>query len=143
MQRGSYYTLAMEGCAAQKIYPLQPQSLRRLKMGRSGEVEVEEVRDEEDEELEEADEVLLEGWEPRDKKTLVLVDVSGVYQLIVSWCCCPNAPDKQLSSFNIGSFLPQPLGHQLPSPLVSWSTSTLMLLSARPQHPTSPASCGD
>ena len=61
--------------------------------------ENEEARDEEDEELEDADEVLLEGWEPRDKKTLVLVDVSGVYQLLVSWCCCPNAPDKATQLF--------------------------------------------
>ena len=61
--------------------------------------EVEEVRDEEDEELEEADEVLLEGWEPRDKRTLVLVDISGVYQLIVSWCCCPNASDQASQLF--------------------------------------------
>jgi hypothetical protein len=60
--------------------------------------DAEEVSDEEDEELE-VDEVLLEGWEPRDKKTLVLIDVSGVYQLIVSWCCCPNAPDKATQLF--------------------------------------------
>ena len=59
----------------------------------------EEVRDEEDGGLEEVDEVLLEGWEPRDKRTLVLVDVSGVYQLIVSWCCCPNAPDQATQLF--------------------------------------------
>jgi hypothetical protein len=52
-----------------------------------------------DEELEEANEVLLEGWEPRDKKTLVLIDISGVYQLIVSWCCCPNAPDQATQLF--------------------------------------------
>ena len=55
--------------------------------------------DEEDEEPEEVDEILLEGWEPRDKKTLVLVDVSGVHQLIVSWCCCPNAPDQATQLF--------------------------------------------
>ena len=67
------------------------------KAGEDGEgleqAEVEEVRDEEDKELEEADEVLLEGWEPRGKNTLVLVDISGVYQLIINWCCCPKAPD--------------------------------------------------
>jgi len=61
--------------------------------------EVENTRDEEDEELGEADEVLLEGWEPKDKRTLVLVDVSGVHQLIVSWCCCPNAPDQATQLF--------------------------------------------
>jgi hypothetical protein len=55
--------------------------------------------DGEDEELEEADEILLEGWEPRDKRTLVLIDISGVYQLIVSWCCCPNAPDQATQLF--------------------------------------------
>ena len=68
--------------------------------------DVEEVRDEEDEEpeeadeeLEEAEEVLLEGWEPKNKKTLILIDISGVYQLIVSWCCCPNAPDQATQLF--------------------------------------------
>ena len=71
-----------------------------VKAAENGEgLEYEEVRGEEDEELEEADEVLLEGWEPRDKKSLVLVDVSGVHQLIVSWCCCPNAPDKATQLF--------------------------------------------
>ena len=30
-------------------------------------------------ESEEADELLLEGWEPRDKRTLVLIDIIGVY----------------------------------------------------------------
>ena len=39
------------------------------------------AEDGEDEKLEEVDEVLLEGWEPRDKRTLVLIDISGVYQL--------------------------------------------------------------
>jgi hypothetical protein len=52
-----------------------------------------------DEEVEEAGEVLLEGWEPKDKKALILVDVSGVHQLIVSWCCCPNAPDQASQLF--------------------------------------------
>ena len=61
--------------------------------------DLEGVEDEEDEELEEVDEILLEGWEPRDRKTLVLVDVSGVHQLHVSWCCCPNAPDQATQLF--------------------------------------------
>ena len=43
-----------------------------------------------DEEQDEVNEVLLEGWEPRDTRTLVVIDVSGIYQLIVSWCCCPG-----------------------------------------------------
>jgi hypothetical protein len=55
--------------------------------------------DGEDEELEEADEVLLEGWEPKDKRALVLIDISGVYQLNVSWCCCPNSPDHATQLF--------------------------------------------
>jgi len=43
--------------------------------------------------------VLLEAWEPRDKRTLVIIGVSGVYQLIVSWCCCPDAPDHTIQLF--------------------------------------------
>ena len=45
------------------------------------------------------DEVLLEGWEPRDKRTLVIVDVSRVHQLNISWCCCPSAPDHVTQLF--------------------------------------------
>ena len=53
----------------------------------------------EDGEWGEVDEVLLEAWEPRDKRTLVIIDVLGVYQLIVSWCCCPGAPDHGTQLF--------------------------------------------
>ena len=52
-----------------------------------------------DEEQDEANEVLLEAWEPRDTRTLVIICVSGVYQLIVSWCCCPGAPDHGTQLF--------------------------------------------
>jgi hypothetical protein len=45
------------------------------------------------------DEILLEGWEPRDTRTLVIIGISGVYQLIVSWCCCPGAPDHGTQLF--------------------------------------------
>ena len=38
----------------------------------------------------EQDEVLLEAWEPRDTRTLVIIGVSGICQLIVSWYCCPG-----------------------------------------------------
>jgi hypothetical protein len=51
------------------------------------------------EEGEVVDEVLLEGWEPRDKRTLVIVDVSRVHQLNISWCCCPSAPDHATQLF--------------------------------------------
>ena len=44
-------------------------------------------------------EVLLETWEPRDKRALVVVDVSGVHQLVVSWCCCQGAPDHGVQLF--------------------------------------------
>ena len=45
------------------------------------------------------DEVLLEAWEPRDTRTLVIVDVSRVHQLNVSWCCCQDAPDHGTQLF--------------------------------------------
>lgn len=45
------------------------------------------------EECDVGDEILLEAWEPRDTRTLVIVDISRVHQLIVSWCCCQGAPD--------------------------------------------------
>ena len=45
------------------------------------------------------DEILLEAWEPRDKRTLVVVDVSGVHQLVVGWCCCKDAPDHATQLF--------------------------------------------
>ena len=50
------------------------------------------------------DEVLLEGWEPRDARTLVIVDVSRVHQLNVSWCCCQNAPDHSSQLFEHSLF---------------------------------------
>ena len=43
--------------------------------------------------------MLLEAWEPRDTRTLVIISISGVYQLIVSWCCCPGAPDHATQLF--------------------------------------------
>ena len=62
-------------------------------------VEVEAASDGGDEKLGESDGELPEGWELRDKKTLVLIDISGVHQLTVSWCCCPNAPDQAFQLF--------------------------------------------
>ena len=53
----------------------------------------------EDGERDEVDEVLLEAWEPRDTRTLVIISISGVCQLIVSWCCCPGAPDHATQLF--------------------------------------------
>ena len=50
------------------------------------------------------DEVLLEGWEPRDARSLVIVDVSRVHQLIVSWCCCQDAPDHCVQLFEHSLF---------------------------------------
>ena len=50
------------------------------------------------------DEILLEGWEPRDTKTLVIVDVSRIHQLIVSWCCCQGAPDHMAQLFQYHLF---------------------------------------
>ena len=82
IQRGSYCTLAMEDHAVQQMPLLQPQC---------------EVA--EDREQDKVDEVLLEGWEPRDIRTLVIIDISGVYQLIVSWCCCPGAPNHATQLF--------------------------------------------
>jgi hypothetical protein len=58
----------------------------------------------EDGECDGVDEVLLEGWEPRDKRTLVIVDVSGVHQLIISWCCCQGAPDHGVQLFQHSLF---------------------------------------
>ena len=45
------------------------------------------------------DEILLEAWEPRDTRTLVVVDISRVHQLVVSWCCCQGAPDHGTQLF--------------------------------------------
>ena len=53
----------------------------------------------EDGEQDEVGEVLLEGWEPKDTRTLVIICISGVHQLIVSWCCCPGAPDHGTQLF--------------------------------------------
>ena len=53
----------------------------------------------EDGECDVVDEILLEAWEPRDTRTLVIVDVSRVHQLIVSWCCCQGAPDHGAQLF--------------------------------------------
>jgi hypothetical protein len=53
----------------------------------------------EDGKRDKVDEVLLEAWEPRDTRTLVIIGISGIYQLIVSWCCCPGAPDHGTQLF--------------------------------------------
>ena len=53
----------------------------------------------EDGKCDEMDEVLLEGWEPRDTRALVIVDVSKVHQLKVSWCCCKGAPNHEIQLF--------------------------------------------
>lgn len=45
------------------------------------------------------DEVLLEAWEARDTKAMVIVDVSRIHQLKVSWCCCQGAPDYGIQLF--------------------------------------------
>lgn len=37
--------------------------------------------------------------EPRDTGTLVIVDISRVHQLNVSWCCCNGAPDHRAQLF--------------------------------------------
>ena len=42
------------------------------------------------------DEVLLAGWEKRNKKCLVIVDISGVHQLLINWCKCKTAPDPHI-----------------------------------------------
>jgi hypothetical protein len=68
--------------------------------GGEGLEEVEVAKDGGDKESRGADEVLIEGWEPREKKTLVLIDISGVHQLIISWCCCPDSPDQASQLFN-------------------------------------------
>jgi len=47
---------------------------------------------------------LLEAWEPRDTRTLVIVDVSRVHQLNVSWCCCQDAPDHGSQLFQHSLF---------------------------------------
>jgi hypothetical protein len=49
------------------------------------------------------DEVLLEGWEPGDTRTLVIVDVSRVHQLSISWClsgplCAQTPPTGKVLS---------------------------------------------
>lgn len=51
------------------------------------------------EDVDEVDEVLLEAWEPRDTRTLVIIDVLKVHQLLVSWCCCKGAPDHGTQLF--------------------------------------------
>ena len=53
----------------------------------------------EDGECDIVDEVLLEAWEPRDTRTLVIIDVSRIHQLNVSWCCCQGAPDHGAQLF--------------------------------------------
>ena len=53
----------------------------------------------EDGEHDVVNEVLLEAWEPRDKRALVIIDVSGVHQLVVGWCCCQDAPDHATQLF--------------------------------------------
>jgi len=58
----------------------------------------------EDMDYDRVDEVLLEGWEPRDTRTLVIVDISRVHQLIVSWCCCQGAPDHGTQLFQYHLF---------------------------------------
>ena len=50
------------------------------------------------------DEILLEAWEPRDTRALVIVDVSRVHQLNVSWCCCQDAPDHGTQLFQYSLF---------------------------------------
>ena len=58
----------------------------------------------EDGECDVVDEVLLEGWEQRDTRALVIVDISRVHQLIVSWCCCQGAPDHATQLFEHSLF---------------------------------------
>jgi hypothetical protein len=58
----------------------------------------------EDGECDIVDEVLLESWEPRDSRTLVIVDVSRVHQLRVGWCCCKDAPDHGAQLFEHSLF---------------------------------------
>jgi hypothetical protein len=53
----------------------------------------------EEKECDVVDEILLEAWEPRDTRTLVIVDISRVHQLIVSWCWCQGAPDYKAQLF--------------------------------------------
>jgi len=50
------------------------------------------------------EEILMEAWEPRDKRTLVIVDVSRIHQLMVSWCCCKGCPDYETQLFEHGLF---------------------------------------
>ena len=50
------------------------------------------------------DEILLEAWEPRDTRKLVVVDVSGVHQLAINWCCCKGAPDHAAQLFEDSLF---------------------------------------
>ena len=57
-------------------------------------------------------EVLLEAWEPRNKKAMVIVDISGVHQLVVGWCCCQDAPDHATQLFEYDLF---PASTSLPS----------------------------
>jgi KDZ transposase family protein len=59
-----------------------------------------EPKNAEDRENDGVDEVLLEGWETRDTRALVIVDVSRIHQLKVSWCCCEGAPDHGTQLFN-------------------------------------------
>jgi hypothetical protein len=54
----------------------------------------------EDREYYAIEDILLETWEPRDTKALVVVDISKVHQLKVSWCCCEGALDHGIQLFN-------------------------------------------
>ena len=51
-----------------------------------------------------ADKVLLKQWEPRDARMLVIIDISRVHQLVVSWCCCQDAPDHCTQLFEYSLF---------------------------------------
>ena len=61
---------------------------------------VSEPKPTEEGECDEIDEVLLEAWEPRDTRALVIVDVLKIHQLKVSWCCCEGAPDHKIQLFH-------------------------------------------
>ena len=42
------------------------------------------------------DEVLPTGWEGRDRRCLVIVDISGVHQLRINWCQCKTAAEPHI-----------------------------------------------
>ena len=42
------------------------------------------------------DGILLTGWEERDKKCLVIVDISGIHQLRINWCQCKTAAEPHI-----------------------------------------------